>query len=94
MISVLSRSSNLSLVSLTLADVNCVTFFLAGVTPLKSMLSGLSLLSGATVSLNNAPLSISLCPLFSTIDDSFFMEIDAFSTVAVSNIVITLLSKL
>ena len=61
-------------------------FFLVSVTPLKSMLSGL-----LAVSLNNAPVSISLCPLFSTFDDSFFMEIDAFSTVAVSNIVITLL---
>ena len=89
MISVFSESSNLSLVPLTVAGVNCVTLFLAGVTPFKLMLSGL-----LAVSLNNAPVSISLCPPVPTIDDSFLIEIDAFSTVAVSNIVIVLLAKL
>ena len=89
MISVLSRSSNLSLVSLTLADVNCVTFFLADVTPLKSMLSGLF-----AVSLNNAPVSISLCPPVPTIDDSFLIEIDAFSGANWFNIVIVVSANL
>ena len=91
MISVLS-TSNLSLASLTVAFINVtasVPFFLASVTLLKSMLSGLF-----AVSLNNAPVSISLCPPVPTIDDSFLIEIDAFSGANWFNIVIVVSANL